>query len=243
MMAANLLATTKKRKSNELRTVSSSGLTVHQYLENEKKKIIEAVQAALGDQVNRLRAEFEEGKVELEKELETLLEGNAGDEENGVSAANQEGVATEAGEKAGKGGAADSENVAANSSSPSDTADAKEPQKKTSKAILRVHVAQGEHAGEKFTFKKSNRMQVMIGRSTGKRFKKGGISLPKDGEVSTTHGKIWVVKGDICFTDLGSTNGSFLNGEELENRVPYILNHNDKLRVGQCILHCTHEEF
>ena len=136
--------------------------------------------------MKRLRAEFENGKAELEKEVERLLEEEAGGEEGAKGEATNQGEAA----TVESGGASSvpegSENVAANSKA---SEHATKPPKKAPKVTLCVHVVQGEHAGEKFSFKKSNRMQVMIGRSTGKRFKKGGVSLFKDGEVSTTHGK------------------------------------------------------
>ena len=79
----------------------ASGLTVHQYLENEKRKIIDSVQAALNDKVKRLRAEFENGKAELEKEVERLLEEEAGGEEGAKGeATNQEAATVESGERA-----------------------------------------------------------------------------------------------------------------------------------------------
>lgn len=112
----------------------------------------------------------------------------------------------------------------------------------TRKLLITVE-GDGPHSGLTFSFKSSKRLTIMIGRSTGKKFRKGvGISLPKDDEVSNTHAKIFYVKGDICFADLASTNGSFLNDEPLDSRIPYVVNDGDKIRVGKSILKCTYEE-
>lgn len=71
-----------------------------------------------------------------------------------------------------------------------------------------------------------------IGRSTGRPFVKMGVSLPEDPEVSTTHGKFEARGGKVFFADLGSTNGTSLNAEDLTPHVEYELRDGDKLRVG-----------
>lgn len=37
--------------------------------------------------------------------------------------------------------------------------------------------------------------QFMLGRSTGKKFKESGVSLPEDKEISTTHSKVNIILG------------------------------------------------
>lgn len=75
-------------------------------------------------------------------------------------------------------------------------------------------VKEGPYASSTFKLTQSKaRKDFIVGRSTGKKVKDFGVSLPQDPEVSTVHGRV-EVRGDgkVVFEDLGSTNGSFING-------------------------------
>lgn len=191
----DVLATTRKRKVNEIEGQPKPGMTVQEYLLEEKTKMIEAIQEHIRVQVNKLKNEFELGKFELENVVEqtiTKMEKD-GDQENNKQSSKK------------------SKTSASSSSSNSS-------RKNSITKKIKIVVIEGVHKDASFNFKRTQRLIVMVGRSTGKRFKKGGVSLFKDSEVSTTHGKFHIVKDDLCFSDLGSTNGSFLNGEALEVR-------------------------
>mmetsp|Transcript_7621 Transcript_7621/g.11479 ORF Transcript_7621/g.11479 Transcript_7621/m.11479 type:complete len:198 (-) Transcript_7621:280-873(-) len=75
----------------------------------------------------------------------------------------------------------------------------------------------GPYEGKKWTLCPRNgdrSSECWLGRSSGRKFRDRGLSLPRDGEVSTSHGKITAVDGKIFYTDTGSTNGSLLDGVE-----------------------------
>lgn len=55
-------------------------------------------------------------------------------------------------------------------------------------------------------------------------------------EVSRVHGKILWQQGQYFFTDLGSTDGSRVNNEELEVNCNYLLKEDDLIRVGNFIV-------
>lgn len=59
-----------------------------------------------------------------------------------------------------------------------------------------------------------------VGRSSGKKFREKGISLPKDNEVSTTHAKIELQRGAVVLVDVGSTNGTTVDGAAIEEGKP-----------------------
>ncbi|CAM9522016.1 unnamed protein product [Sphacelaria rigidula] len=73
----------------------------------------------------------------------------------------------------------------------------------------------------------------LIGRSSSKKFKQKGVSLPKDTEVSTTHGKLENSAGKLTFTDLGSTNGTEVDGVDADEEQPYHVADGSKLLIGQ----------
>ncbi|MDJ0577856.1 MAG: FAD-binding oxidoreductase [Xenococcaceae cyanobacterium MO_234.B1] len=55
-------------------------------------------------------------------------------------------------------------------------------------------------------------------------------------EVSRIHGRIWCQDGQCFFTDLGSTDGSQIDAQEVEINQVYPLNPNNLLRIGGFVL-------
>lgn len=97
-----------------------------------------------------------------------------------------------------------------------------------------------EYEGAVFKLKLTQKNKCWLGRSGGKKFKNNGISLSKDGEVSTTHGKFELFKdGNVYFTDSSSTNGSTLDGVGLDPEVPYVIETGMTLAVGGILLEFT----
>src|SRR3954469_3094251 len=69
--------------------------------------------------------------------------------------------------------------------------------------------------------------ELVIGRSTP-----GAGSLGGDGEISRVHGRFYRdASGQLLVEDLGSTNGTFVNGSRISAATP--LKPGDQVRVGQ----------
>lgn len=100
---------------------------------------------------------------------------------------------------------------------------------------VKLTVTDGPYKGKSWELKPRKRRVCKIGRSTGKAFTSGGVSLPDDLEVSTTHGKVQLKNGLVCFTDLGSTNGTEVNGSAVQEGVATPLVTGDKLHVGATV--------
>jgi hypothetical protein len=102
---------------------------------------------------------------------------------------------------------------------------------------LQVEVVEGPYIGKKWELQPRPKQPCFIGRSQGKKFRDKGISIPKDLEVSTTHGKFEVVGHSIYFTDTESTNGSYLREDDqvkpLEREKAYHIITGSVLIVGQ----------
>jgi len=83
---------------------------------------------------------------------------------------------------------------------------------------------------------------IKLGRSKSKKMVKEGVSLSRDGSVSTQHGKLEVRGGVILYTDTQSSNGSILNGTEIEHHSPATLNSGDELILGDTAFEITIEK-
>lgn len=107
--------------------------------------------------------------------------------------------------------------------------------------LLRVEVVESAayDPGHVFELKVTKKNKCSVGRSSGKKYKTNGISLSKDLEVSTSHGKFELHKdGNVYYTDTGSTNGSFGDGEELTPDTPYMIQNGTILRIGSTKFEC-----
>ena len=100
----------------------------------------------------------------------------------------------------------------------------------TTPTTLQITITSGPHTHQTYNLIPKPSQPCLIGRSKGKKFIKNGISLNKDQEVSTTHGKISVehvyldgtddgngggngsggMQTKFYYTDVGSTNGTTL---------------------------------
>jgi hypothetical protein len=92
-------------------------------------------------------------------------------------------------------------------------------QGKATKDLL-VEVLTGPHEGATYLLKPRPSRPCEIGRSKGKKFLSRGVSLHKDSEVSTCHGKFELKAGKMFYTDTGSTNGTSYMGEAIQDNVP-----------------------
>ncbi len=102
-----------------------------------------------------------------------------------------------------------------------------------------ISIQSGPHEGATFLLKPRQSRPCEIGRSKGKKFLQRGVSLFKDSEVSTCHGKFEVKAGKIYYTDTGSTNGTSYNGEAIEDNVPLELVDSMVLVFGESELEFT----
>ena len=102
---------------------------------------------------------------------------------------------------------------------------------------VEVQLTVGPHAGSKYLLRPRPGAPCLLGRSKGKKFVRNGVSLHKDQEVSTTHGKFLAEAGEeggmaFYFVDVGSTNGTTCGGEALEPNKRVALEDGMELRLG-----------
>src|SRR5262245_56677088 len=92
-------------------------------------------------------------------------------------------------------------------------------------AMVRLVVRNGHESGREFPLSGD---RAVIGRDPDV-----DVSL-RSKAVSHHHAQISRVHGDYFVEDLGSTNGTFLNGKRVDRRMPLAVK--DRLRVGEFIL-------
>lgn len=136
----------------------------------------------------------------------------------------------------------------------------------SSSPTITVQITVGPHAPSTYTLHPKPNTHCVVGRSKGKKFSKNGISLYKDQEVSTTHGKFLVVMEDEAeevldddiennddngaagsnsrmkikpryyYVDVGSTNGTIYNEVALVPNVKLELKNGMEIKVGNSLL-------
>jgi pSer/pThr/pTyr-binding forkhead associated (FHA) protein len=70
--------------------------------------------------------------------------------------------------------------------------------------------------------------EMIIGRSPD-----STIVLPDDTFASSMHARVWAVDGEVWVEDLGSTNGTTLNGVPLRNATR--LGKGDRVQIGNTL--------
>eukprot|EP00985_Skeletonema_marinoi_P014475 scaffold7337_cov106-Skeletonema_marinoi.AAC.11 len=122
----------------------------------------------------------------------------------------------------------------------------------TNTSTLTITILTGPHESQTYKLQPKHTQPCLIGRSKGKKFLRNGISLSKDQEVSTTHGKFSIeqqvvdndssgnsgggVQNKFYYTDVGSTNGSTVGEARLEPNVRIEIEEGMDLRVGNSAL-------
>lgn len=104
---------------------------------------------------------------------------------------------------------------------------------------IHVQVTTGPHAGMTVTVQPKPNTACLVGRSAGKKFREKGVSLSKDSEVSTTHGKFEIISGKAYFTDVGSTNGTVCKDRALATNEAFLLEEPVELILGGSTLRIT----
>ena len=116
---------------------------------------------------------------------------------------------------------------------------------------IHIDVLSGPNEGLFYDLQPRTRTYSWIGRSQGRKFKQKGISLPKDLECSTTHGRFEYTNttntaGDgnndgptFYFVDVGSTNGTQIDGYECEPNVSYVISTGMNILCGKTNLKVT----
>ncbi len=88
-------------------------------------------------------------------------------------------------------------------------------------------VTVSEKGGQQSAFE-FDKPEITIGRMKG-----NDIVLPK-GNVSKRHSRIFILEGGFAIADMGSTNGTYVNGRKITNEQP--ISDSDKIYIGDFII-------
>ena len=102
--------------------------------------------------------------------------------------------------------------------------------------IIHIEIVGGEYQGRTYNLQPTRKGFCAVGRSSGKRIRETGISLPKDLEVSTSHGKFQRLGSRFVYVDTGSTNGSRIGDMDIQPNEPLELQTGMEIIVGQTIM-------
>lgn len=82
-----------------------------------------------------------------------------------------------------------------------------------------------------------NEDEVVLGRATEGQSVSPDINLEPyhafDAGVSRIHAAIRIVENRVLITDLGSGNGTLVNGKKIEPHIPHPIKHGDLLNLGK----------
>ncbi|NJP07294.1 MAG: FHA domain-containing protein [Chloroflexaceae bacterium] len=94
------------------------------------------------------------------------------------------------------------------------------------------------NSGRRITLDKTE--TILLGREDSKRGIRPTVDLGMfggyDAGVSRRHASIVMNQDELLLEDLGSANGTFLNGQQLEPGQPQPLHHGDELMFGTLLL-------
>lgn len=107
------------------------------------------------------------------------------------------------------------------------------------KGTILIEIQAGDYEGQTYNLHPKARSHAWVGRSQGKKFREKGISLPKDLEVSTTHGRFELLGNQLVYVDTGSTNGSRIGDLDIEPNSPIVLESGMLITVGQTVMRVT----
>lgn len=75
---------------------------------------------------------------------------------------------------------------------------------------------------------------AVVGELTIGRLPTSTICIPDDAFVSSSHARLYTIEGNTYVEDLGSTNGSYLNGARIDGALP--ITTGDRLQIGSTVL-------
>ena len=115
--------------------------------------------------------------------------------------------------------------VAAPAAEPAPTATRARPARRTWRLVVVEPAAASDRAFDV-------NGELTIGRAAG-----CGVSIPEDTFVSNVHARVFERDGDVFVEDLGSTNGTLINGSPLVSVTK--LRKGDRIQTGQTVLEAT----